>query len=456
MSNLATWFTPSLKAMSRTKGHSAVAASAYRACIDITDERTGERHKYKNKRGHVSTELIGAKDIKKLWNDAEKSETRKNSLVARELMTPLPHEWTDAQRIAVAHDIGMMLRECYGVAVQVSIHRQEPKDELDDNRGLPASYLNDHAHILFTTRQVDDAGNFGAKTRVLDEGYKNGEMTKLREAVTNIMNEHGKKNGATWVAYAGKFKDIDPDHIPTVHIARNCPEDVAQELDILNSEILEGRDQLKRLSDESKQITQEVKEAIEKAKNAEPLPVVKQPDPVAPEVVSTPPAPPEVSPLEVAYTLKDSAEEYTKARSQYRKNTESRKKWSVRLAEIKAENPSIWEKVQDAGAKFTKRITMNLFTEEEGSLYRDRKRRKDEALKAIAKCDTANKTLKSIMDDKKAQYTEYNGNPTHRALIEASMAQSPDARRKTAPEAPKPSEAYKPSSMELETAPAPP
>jgi len=456
MSNLATWFTPSLKAMSRTKGHSAVAAAAYRACVNLTDERTGERHKYKHKKGHVSTELIGAKDIKKLWNDAEKSETRKNSLVARELMTPLPHEWTDAQRIDVAHDIGMMLREQYGVAVQVSIHRQQPQDEYEDNRGLPASYLNDHAHILFTTRQVDDAGNFGAKTRVLDEGYKNGEMTKLREAVTNIMNEHAQKNGSTWVAYAGKFKDIDPDHIPTVHISRNCPEDVALELDTHNNEILEAREQLKRLSEESKQITLEVNEAIEKAKNAEPLPVVKQPEPVAPVVISTPPAPPEVSPLEVAYTLKDAAEEYTKARSQHRKNTESRKKWEVRLAEIKAESPSIWERVQDAGAKFTKRITMNLYTEEEGSLYRDRKRRKDEASDRIAQCEAANKTLKSMMDDKKPQYTEYNANPTHRALISEAMAQSPDARRKTVPEAPKPSEAYKPSSMELETAPAPP
>ena len=110
MSNLATWFTPSLKVMSRTKGHSAVAASAYRACLNLTDDRTGEMHPYAGKWGHVSTELIGFTDIKKLWNDAEKSENRKNSSVARELMVPMPHDWTDEQRIICARGLGEMLR----------------------------------------------------------------------------------------------------------------------------------------------------------------------------------------------------------------------------------------------------------------------------------------------------------------------------------------------------------
>ena len=190
MSNLATWFTPSLKVMSRTNGDSAVAASAYRACITLTDERTGEQHEYKNKWGHVSTELIGFTDMRKLWNDAEKSETRKNSSVAREIMVPMPSDWTDEQRKLCARGFGEMLRSRYGVAVQVSIHRQ-------------ANGKNDHAHILFTTREVDANGVFGKKTRILDEGLKNGEVSNLREAVCDIMNQHAKANGSDWFAYAG-------------------------------------------------------------------------------------------------------------------------------------------------------------------------------------------------------------------------------------------------------------
>lgn len=183
MSNLATWFTPSLKVMSRSTGASAVAASAYRACINLTDERTGLTHEYKNKWGHISTDLIGFTDMKTLWGNAEKSETRKNSSICRELLIPMPNDWTDEQRKLCARRFGEMLRARYGVAVQVSIHRQ-------------ANVKNDHAHILFTTRQVDDAGVFGKKTRILDEGLKNGEVSALREEVCTIMNEHAKMNGS--------------------------------------------------------------------------------------------------------------------------------------------------------------------------------------------------------------------------------------------------------------------
>lgn len=446
MSNLATWFTPSLKVMSRTKGDSAVAASAYRACTNLTDERTGEQHEYKNKWGHVSTELIGFTDMRKLWNDAEKSETRKNSSVAREIMVPMPSDWTDEQRKLCARGFGKMLRARYGVAVQVSIHRQ-------------ANGKNDHAHILFTTREVDANGVFGKKTRILDEGLKNGEVSNLREAVCNIMNEHAKANGSDWFAYAGKFVDIDPDHIPTKHIAHNCPAERRAELEAENVAIIETRKQLKRLSDESEQITKLVNETIEKAKNAEPLPMAKAPDPVAPGVPGQTPAPVvKVSALEAAYTLQDAANEYFNARVKHRKNTESKESWGRRLKSIQAEVPSLWERVQEAGAKFTKRITMALFNEEEGVRFNEREQRKAKAKEAIEKCDRANTILKAIIDDpiKKAQHAEYNTNPTHRELIDSAIAQSPDARRKQAPEAPKPSEAYKPSSIELETAPAPP
>ena len=77
-------------------------------------------------------------------------------------------------------------------------------------------------------------------------------------------------------------------------------------------------------------------------------------------------------------------------------------------------------------------------------------------MEAIAKCDTANKALKSIMDDKKAQQAEYNVNPEYRNLIEAAKAQSPDARRKQATDKPEQARVFKPSSIELETALAPP
>lgn len=157
-----------------------------------------------------------------------------------------------------------------------------------------------------------------------------------------------------------------------------------------------------------------------------------------------------VSRLEAAFQLQDAAKEYSEAKRKHHKNTEAKSLWVKRLESIKAEKPSLWEMVQEVGAKFTKRITVTAFIE--------REERKAKAITAIAKCDTANKVLKAIINDpvKQAQHAEYNANPIHRDLIQAAMAESPDARRKPTPDTPEQVKAYTPSSIELETALAPP
>lgn len=210
MASLATWFTPSLQTISRSSGRSAVLAAAYRACAKLTDERLGITSDYtpKGKHGLAENICIGIPNgnIGKLWNDAEKAETRANSTVARELMVPLPSDWSDVERAKCARGLGELLRARYGVAVLVSIHRPNK----DNN--------NHHAHILFTTRTVDSDGVFGKKTRILDD-LKTGEVKNMREAVCAIVNEHAIANGSDWYVYAGKFSDIIQDHIPTTHIS---------------------------------------------------------------------------------------------------------------------------------------------------------------------------------------------------------------------------------------------
>ena len=70
---------------------------------------------------------------------------------------------------------------------------------------------------MFTTRTVDELGQFGKKTRILDD-MKTGEVKNLREAICKIVNAHAEKLGSDFYVYAGKFLDIDPTHIPTKHI----------------------------------------------------------------------------------------------------------------------------------------------------------------------------------------------------------------------------------------------
>jgi len=412
MSNLATWFTPSLKVMSRTNGDSAVAASAYRACLNLVDERTGEMHAYAKKSGHVSTELIGAIDIYKLWNDAEKSETRKNSSVCREIMVPMPHDWTDEQRKLCARGIGEMLRARYGVAVQVSIHRQANGD-------------NDHAHILFTTRVVDEHGVFGKKTRILDEGKLNGEISKLREVVCDIMNEHGKNNGSNWFAYAGKFKDIDPDHIPTKRIPRNCPPERRADLEAENEAILEARDQLKRLSQESKEITEQVNQAIEIAKNPEPLPVIEVPTidivPTEINIAAPTPEPRPITPLARAMELRDSAEKMAKFTTALNVNTKKKLEWVRRLKELEEDAPQSWEALRDAVEK----MAQFLGVETSESI---RLKKIELANEQIAKALVNEEKFLKVLNHSKrvADLEEWNRNPSHKAIIEASRDPTPD------------------------------
>jgi hypothetical protein len=207
--SLATWFTPSLQTISRSAGRSAVAAAAYRACVKLIDQTTGLIHDYTRKKGHVETLLIGADDISELWNKAEAAENRKNSTVARELMLPLPDEWTNDERRECVRDIAQHLRNTYGVAVGASIHGPGRHDR------------NNHVHMMFTTRAVDNDGNFGKKTRILDD-MKTGEVSKLREAICKIVNAHAEKLDSDFYVYAGKFSDIDKNHIPTKHIPINA------------------------------------------------------------------------------------------------------------------------------------------------------------------------------------------------------------------------------------------
>ena len=222
--SLATWFTPSLQTISRSAGRSAVAAAAYRACVKLVDQTTGLIHDYTKKKGHVETILIGADDISELWNKAEASENRKNSTVARELMLPLPDQWNDDERRECVRDIAQHLRDTYGVAAAGSIHAANRHDR------------NGHCHLMFTTRVVDDDGNFGKKTRILDD-MKTGEVKRLREAICKIINDHAEKLGSDFYVYAGKFSDIDKNHIPTKHIPINAGKEYRAAITAQNTQV---------------------------------------------------------------------------------------------------------------------------------------------------------------------------------------------------------------------------
>ncbi len=320
MSNLATWFTPSLGVKSRAKGSSAVAAAAYRACITLDDARTGKTHNYANKWGHVETILIDESGmhslhndralvherISILWNKAEASEKRKDAAVARELLIPLPHDWKDEQRITFCKDYGTYFREKYGVACQLSIHRD------DDGK-------NDHCHFQFTTRVVNEKGEFKEKTREIDLGARNGEITRMRESLCEMLNEHGKRNGSDWFAYAGKFRDIEPDHVPKKHVPKLAAKEKIAELEAYNEAVEEYRvtKALQRQNDYDEQDTRKRIEEEEKKRQA--IPTFNVPISAEPIIVKRERLVKKEMPEDLLLTYKRGFDYATKKRDAYQK-----------------------------------------------------------------------------------------------------------------------------------------
>ncbi len=179
-----------IKTVSRSQGASAVAGAAYRAGLDVTDLRTGERHDYTRKQGVVASGILApagspewVQDPAQLWNAAEAAETRKNSVVAREFLVSLPHELTDEQRADLARDLTANLVDRFGFAAMFAIHAPDKK----------ADERNHHVHILATTRRMEPTG-LGAKTRELDD-RKTGAVEEVRAQVADTINAHLERAG---------------------------------------------------------------------------------------------------------------------------------------------------------------------------------------------------------------------------------------------------------------------
>ena len=176
-------FHLAVKTIGRSAGRSATAAAAYRAGVEITDERTGLVHDYTRKQGVEHSELMlptdapeWAADRERLWNAAELAETRKNATVAREYEIALPVELSADERRELALGLAREISERHGVAVDVSIHAP----------GREGDQRNHHAHLLTTTRRLGPEG-LGEKTRELDQ-KQSGEVERWRERWAEMQN----------------------------------------------------------------------------------------------------------------------------------------------------------------------------------------------------------------------------------------------------------------------------
>lgn len=162
-----------IKIISRGKGKSAVAASAYRSGEKIKNEYDGIVHDFTRKGGIVHTEILLPQNAPKefsnrfvLWNSVEKIEKSKNSQLAREIEIALPKELSREKQIELVREYVKENFVKVGMCADIALH--------DKNDGNP------HAHILLTMRPINEDKTWGAKSKkeyILDE---NGEKVKLK------------------------------------------------------------------------------------------------------------------------------------------------------------------------------------------------------------------------------------------------------------------------------------
>ena len=211
----------SIKNIGRSNGRSAVAAAAYRSGEKLMDSVYGKEQDYTKKTGieykniyvpsHANENLL---DRQTLWNEVEKSELKKNgdlkttARLAKEFEIAFPHEVDADTRKRMLDELAQTLVKNHNVIVDAVIHAPHTKSGSDER--------NYHAHIMFTTRSINEQGELGKKTREFNDDGKNLTLA-YRELWANMVNRELEQLGTQERVSHLSYSDLKYDLEPTVH-----------------------------------------------------------------------------------------------------------------------------------------------------------------------------------------------------------------------------------------------
>lgn len=208
----------SVKAISRSDGRSAVACAAYRSGEKLLDEKYEKTQDYTKKTGVEFTNIYAPQntnpellDRQTLWNTVEKVERRKDAVLAREFEIAFPCELNAEQRKQLLDELCQKLVEKYNVVVDAAIHAPHTEAGSDAR--------NYHAHIMFTTRAINENGEFSAK-KYRDFSRDNGTETVCdwRENFADLCNKHLEQAGFDQRVDHRSYADQDKGYLePTIH-----------------------------------------------------------------------------------------------------------------------------------------------------------------------------------------------------------------------------------------------
>ncbi|MFZ7338041.1 MobQ family relaxase [Comamonas jiangduensis] len=211
----------SIKNIGRSNGRSAVASAAYRSGEKLVDSVYGKEQDYTKKTGieykniyvpsHANENLL---DRQTLWNEVEKSELKKNgdlkttARLAKEFEIAFPHEVDADTRKRMLDELAQTLVKNHNVIVDAVIHAPHTKSGSDGR--------NYHAHIMFTTRSINEQGELGKKAREFNDDGKNLTLA-YRELWANMVNRELEQIGTQERVSHLSYSDLKYDLEPTVH-----------------------------------------------------------------------------------------------------------------------------------------------------------------------------------------------------------------------------------------------
>lgn len=199
----------SVKTISRSAGRSVVAAAAYRSGQKLNCERYGLEQDYTKKTGVEFTNIYAPENTKSelldrqnLWNAVEKSERRKDALLAREFEIAFPSELNAEQRQTLLDELCQSIVKKHGVVVDAAIHAPHTGSGSDER--------NYHAHVMFTTRAINKNGTFEAKKyRDFSRDNGTGVVTQWRKDFADLVNTQLEQIGSTERVSHLSYEDQD-------------------------------------------------------------------------------------------------------------------------------------------------------------------------------------------------------------------------------------------------------
>lgn len=239
----------------RAGGRSVVAAAAYRSAMKLSDERYKKVHNYTRKQNVVFSEIMlpdGAPerfaDREFLWNEVEKSETRKNSRLAREIDIALPKSLPLKEQIKLAQNFVQEQFVDQGMIADLCLHNEEH---------------NPHFHVLLTTREVT-ADGFGKKVRDWD---KRDLLLQWREAWAKHCNEALKKNEINEFIDHRSYKDRGINKTPQIKLGPQRAAMLKKGIDLDSlARQKEYRRQMAELEEAEKRAKQQAARIVEQAR----------------------------------------------------------------------------------------------------------------------------------------------------------------------------------------------